>query len=123
MRAQGEEARHGERVERLIPGPAGIGDDLGDQAVEVDFPGGGRRLRRRVGSLGFGAQARGLGERGKGLDEIADRERQVEEILVAQRGLDMRDRAPCRLGEPIELRLAEPRDARVVEVSAPPASA
>ena len=38
LRRKGEEARHGERIERLVPGPAGIGDDVGDQAVEVDFP-------------------------------------------------------------------------------------
>ena len=45
LRREGEEARHGQTVERLIPGPAGIGDDLRDQAIEVDFPSGGDASR------------------------------------------------------------------------------
>ena len=39
LRLQREIAWHGETVERLIPGPAGIGDDMGDQRVEIYFPG------------------------------------------------------------------------------------
>ena|SRR6516164_3172051 len=35
---QGKEARHCELIERLVPAPAGIADDLGDQGVEIDFP-------------------------------------------------------------------------------------
>ena len=38
---QREIARHGETVERLIPGPAGIGHDMGDQRLEIYFPGAG----------------------------------------------------------------------------------
>lgn len=33
-----EVTRHGEAIERLVPCPAGAGDDMGDQAIEVDFP-------------------------------------------------------------------------------------
>ena len=36
--SQREKARHSQLVERLVPTPAGIGDDLGDQGVEIDFP-------------------------------------------------------------------------------------
>ena len=35
---QREKARHCQLVERFVPAPAGIGDDLSDQGVEVDFP-------------------------------------------------------------------------------------
>ncbi len=41
FRLQRGEARQRQPVERLIPGPPGGGDDLGDQRVEVYFPGGG----------------------------------------------------------------------------------
>jgi hypothetical protein len=33
-----QKARDGQLIERLVPAPAGIGDDLGDQGVEIDFP-------------------------------------------------------------------------------------
>jgi hypothetical protein len=36
---QREIARHGQAVERLIPGPAGIGHDVSYQRVEIYFPG------------------------------------------------------------------------------------
>jgi hypothetical protein len=38
LRSQREKARHGQLVERFVPAPAGVGDDLGDQGVEIDFP-------------------------------------------------------------------------------------
>jgi hypothetical protein len=39
FRLQGGETRQCEVVERLIPCPAGIGDDMCDQPVEIDSPG------------------------------------------------------------------------------------
>jgi hypothetical protein len=36
---QREVARHGEAVERLIPGPADVGHDVSDQRIEIYFPG------------------------------------------------------------------------------------
>jgi hypothetical protein len=35
---QCEKPRHRQLVERFVPAPAGIGDDLSDQGVEIDFP-------------------------------------------------------------------------------------
>ncbi len=35
---QGEEARDGELIERLVPAPAQIGDDARDQGVVINFP-------------------------------------------------------------------------------------
>jgi hypothetical protein len=64
-----------------------------------------RRLRRRVL---LRSEPRRPGDRGKGLDELAYRKRQVEELGVGQRGVDECGRAPGRLGEAIELRLVEP---------------
>ena len=36
---QREKPRHSQLVERFVPAPAGVGDDLSDQGVEIDFPG------------------------------------------------------------------------------------
>jgi hypothetical protein len=36
--SQREKARHGQLVERFVPAPAGVGDDLSDQGVKIDFP-------------------------------------------------------------------------------------
>ncbi len=36
---QREKSRHSQLIERLIPAPASVGDDAGDQGVEIDFPG------------------------------------------------------------------------------------
>jgi hypothetical protein len=33
-----EKARDGQLIERLVPAPASIADDLGDQGVEINFP-------------------------------------------------------------------------------------
>jgi hypothetical protein len=39
LRLQREESRYGQLIERLVPGPASVGDDARDQGVEIDFPG------------------------------------------------------------------------------------
>jgi hypothetical protein len=39
LRSQREKARHGQLIERLVPVPASVGDDLSDQGVEINFPG------------------------------------------------------------------------------------
>ena len=36
---QREKPGHSQLVERFVPAPAGVGDDLSDQGVEIDFPG------------------------------------------------------------------------------------
>src|SRR5579872_391198 len=38
LRPQREKARHSQLVERSVPAPPGVGDDLSDQGVEIDFP-------------------------------------------------------------------------------------
>jgi hypothetical protein len=38
LRSQRKKARHGQLVERLVPAPASVRDDLSDQGVEINFP-------------------------------------------------------------------------------------
>jgi hypothetical protein len=36
--SQREKTGHCQLVERFVPAPASVGDDLSDQGVEIDFP-------------------------------------------------------------------------------------
>ena len=62
-----------------------------------------RRLLRRA--LARSKPGR-LGDRGKGLDQFADRERQVEKFCIGQGRFDEGDRAPSRLAALIASPLA-----------------
>ena len=123
---QREKARHGQLVERFVPAPASIGDDLSDQGVEIDFPGVLRRLRRRVRRKAWSSILPGEARPPWRLTERLGSDRRPRtagrEIREGKLRLDKSDRPPGRFGKAIELGFAEARNGLSLDIEGPPAA-